>query len=652
MTQRRSLQATSALPLVLAALGGALVASPAGANCTGNQVTTCGTATPNPFTDTVGDGRNDNNRTVNVVTGGQIVVTDKNAISLGDKAKINLAAGTLVQGTANVGGGDGKFGTGMQPIEFNSNGTLFIGTGAQVIERGTDPRAEAINVHGVGNRIENRGTISGESSAAIWFEDEVTTGAKNVVDNYGTIEQINGGTVIGTTGGLGIDFYNQTGAVVKGSLAFSGGNDRLFFFAGSTVTGNIDGGGGSNDLTLSGALGTSDIAPGRAGQLPDADEGRPRPLDHHRHALGVRFHHCQPGHSGADRHQHQLRRRRAREPGRDAGGAGAKPAGADDPGEQPRQHPQRRHPPLHAARRRHLRGPDRQRPGACRRRRGREDRGRRDDARPQRCGRQHLLGRHAHPARNAGRRGRQRARRGRRQAHLRRGGVADHGHLRHVAPGRAPGRRRQHRAHGLDHAHRERHRRRGREAHQDRHRDPRPCRNEHLHGRDADQRRRRAGRREREPRGRGGRARVQRRHPAHHRVLFYRACDEPRRGGRHLRHPGGDADPYRRRRRRGRADQDRGGHAQAPGLQQLFRRNEHQRRGGGRSPPAPTSARRWRRSLSPAAPCAAPPLPRWRAPPRSTRAAARSRRRPASLTHPAPSPAPAGWGSPAREGWS
>ena len=153
---RPRLKASTALPLILAALGGAVAPAPAGANCTGNPVTNCGTTNPSPFTNTVGTGRNDHTRTVNVNTGAQIVVTNKNAISLGDNARINLAAGTLVQGTEST-GGDGQFGTGKQPIEFNSNGILVIGEGAQVIERGTDPRAEAINVHGVNNRIENHG---------------------------------------------------------------------------------------------------------------------------------------------------------------------------------------------------------------------------------------------------------------------------------------------------------------------------------------------------------------------------------------------------------------------------------------------------------------------------------------------------------------
>ena len=88
------------------------------------------------------------------------------------------------------------------------------------------------------------------------------TGAKNVVDNFGTIQQINGGPVIGTNGGSGIDFYNETGARVEGNLIFAAGDDDLFFFAGSLVTGSINGGGGSNDLTLQGALGSSDTLAG------------------------------------------------------------------------------------------------------------------------------------------------------------------------------------------------------------------------------------------------------------------------------------------------------------------------------------------------------------------------------------------------------
>ncbi|MBP7240455.1 autotransporter-associated beta strand repeat-containing protein [Amaricoccus sp.] len=257
----RSLTTTSALPLVLAFAATAMGPAPALANCTtSGSTTTCTTANPNPYTSTVGAGRPTNNRTVEVLNGAQIRVTNRNAISLGDGANINLRTGSLVRSDSNS--GSGNYGTGPQAIEFNSNGTLLVEQGAQVIMRGTSGQAEAVNVHGVGNRIENHGLISGQPSAALWFEDLVTSGPKNVVDNYGAIERLDGGTVIGSSGGAGIDFYNRTGARVQGSLAFSDGNDSLFFFAGSTVTGNINGGGGTNALTLEGAAGTSDTLAG------------------------------------------------------------------------------------------------------------------------------------------------------------------------------------------------------------------------------------------------------------------------------------------------------------------------------------------------------------------------------------------------------
>ena len=149
------------------------------------------------------------------------------------------------------------FGTGPNTIEFGSNGQLIIEQGGQVISNGTNTRAEAVNVHGFGNTIINRGLIQGQSSAAIWFEDQ-TIGAKNTVDNYGTIQKLGGGSVIGTNGGAGINFINWTGAQVIGDLSFAGGNDTLTFEPNSVVTGNINGGGGSNDLILQGISGSSD----------------------------------------------------------------------------------------------------------------------------------------------------------------------------------------------------------------------------------------------------------------------------------------------------------------------------------------------------------------------------------------------------------
>ncbi len=332
---RRFLRATTALPLILTALGGMVGSTPAFATCvTTGSVTDCGTTSPNPYTTTVGTGRLDNDRTVTVATGAAIRVTNRNAISLGDNARITLAAGSLVRGDSTS--GSGLFGTGPQPIEFNSNGILVVGAGAQVISRGTQNQAEAVNVHGFGNRIENHGLISGQASAAIWFEDQ-STGAKNVVDNFGTIEQINGGTVIGTSGGSGIDFYNRTGAAVEGSLQFAAGDDDLYFFAGSTVTGSIDGGAGSNTLVLEGGARHRRHARRGAHQLPDADQERPRALDDHRHAHRLPVDDGRPRDAGADRRQHRLCGRGPHQPARHPRGARPEPADPDRSRGQPRQ---------------------------------------------------------------------------------------------------------------------------------------------------------------------------------------------------------------------------------------------------------------------------------------------------------------------------
>ncbi|WP_052731656.1 autotransporter family protein [Devosia geojensis] len=193
-------------------------------------------------------------------SGAGINVTNANAISLGDNADITVQSGASVRNTAT--GNGGLYGTGFNTIEFNSNGTLIVEAGAEIVKSGGFVNAEAVNVHGFGNRIENRGLIQTTGSAAIWFQDE-RWGARNVVDNYGVIEKVGGvGSVIGSGGGAGIQFYNRTGAEVIGGISFGGGNDDLFFFADSLVTGNINGGGGRNNLTLEGAAGSDDTLAG------------------------------------------------------------------------------------------------------------------------------------------------------------------------------------------------------------------------------------------------------------------------------------------------------------------------------------------------------------------------------------------------------
>ncbi|WP_082407494.1 autotransporter outer membrane beta-barrel domain-containing protein [Mesorhizobium sp. 1M-11] len=244
----------------LAGLSSGLLLLPTSAlaNCTTTGgVTTCDASSPNPYTSRIGTGQADNSRTVTVGSGATVSTTNNNAISLGDGAVITVD-GTV---RANSTSGAGTAGTGNNTVEFKSNSTLTINAGGSIIASGTSGNSEAINPTGFGNTILNYGLIQATNSAAIWFEDRVT-GAKNVVDNYGTIEKVGGGNVMGSSGSSGITFYNRTGAKILGNLSFSGGNDDLIFEAASTASGAINGGGGTNNLTLQGAAGSNDTLPG------------------------------------------------------------------------------------------------------------------------------------------------------------------------------------------------------------------------------------------------------------------------------------------------------------------------------------------------------------------------------------------------------
>ncbi len=173
---------------------------------------------------------------------------------------ITLGANSSV--TNNASSSTGLWNTGPNTIEFGSNGTLTIGLGASVQANGTQNNGEPINVMGVGNTITNFGTITSRSGAAIWFEDK-TTGGSNTVDNFGTITTSLGANanVIGNSQSGNVNFINETGAVVNGSLSFASGNDTLTLFPNSVITGGFNGGGGTNTLILNGAAGSSDSLP-------------------------------------------------------------------------------------------------------------------------------------------------------------------------------------------------------------------------------------------------------------------------------------------------------------------------------------------------------------------------------------------------------
>lgn len=272
---RRLLTSTTALGLIsVSASVHVLTTSPALAACVlSGATTTCTSAAPNPWTATIGTGRDpaNDNQTVIIESGATVSTADANAISLHDGAAITVRDGGTVTNQTVWDGPGGLYNTGLNTIEVNSNSTIIIERGGSVIKTGDQMNAEAINVHGSGNRITNYGLISAEWSAALWFQDE-TTGVANVVDNYGVITRVEGGALIGTgsfSPDTGIVMINRPDALLHGDLTFGYGDDQLHIWAGSTIDGAIDGGDGRNRVFLNGDAGTSDQL---AGHLPNFQE--------------------------------------------------------------------------------------------------------------------------------------------------------------------------------------------------------------------------------------------------------------------------------------------------------------------------------------------------------------------------------------------
>lgn len=219
----------------------------------------------------LGDGRLTNDATINVQPDTTLDGGNAPAISLNDKNIITVNG--TVQNAARPGAA-GLLNAGANTIEVVSNSNITINQGGKVLANGTSGNAEAINVMGFGNTIVNHGTIqSSGNSAALWFEDDEgrygPPTVKNRVENYGVIargtEESSTAPVFGTSsrsGGAGIVFVNRSNSKVIGSLSFGRGDDDLEFYSNSLVTGNINGGGGVNRLTLNGATNSRDALRG------------------------------------------------------------------------------------------------------------------------------------------------------------------------------------------------------------------------------------------------------------------------------------------------------------------------------------------------------------------------------------------------------
>ncbi|MCL2716870.1 MAG: autotransporter outer membrane beta-barrel domain-containing protein, partial [Alphaproteobacteria bacterium] len=243
--------------------------APASATCTPNPVvggatTTCSGTTYVSVALGSGLGGPDS-ATVLLLEDATLIIGNANAISLRDGATITLEKNSAVTNSASASTpATGMWNAGANTIEFGSNGILTIGAGAKIAAQGAATNAMAIEIFGAGNQVENSGLIDGGFAAAIWFGDK-TVGAANKIDNYGTI-QTNGGmrlaNVIGSSGNGPVIFTNRSGGRVYGSLNFAGGNDQLTLYANSVITGTFNGGGGTNNLTLNGDEGSSDVLAG------------------------------------------------------------------------------------------------------------------------------------------------------------------------------------------------------------------------------------------------------------------------------------------------------------------------------------------------------------------------------------------------------
>ncbi|WP_182356130.1 beta strand repeat-containing protein [Komagataeibacter europaeus] len=149
-------------------------------------------------------------------------------------------------------------------VDFGSGTTVVVSPTGQILTNGA-PGAEAINPAGDNNTINNSGLIwvgnwdgQNTGSVAIWLQDDSESGYADNGPNYinneatGIIGTTNGanGTAIGTEGMGTLDMVNK--GTVDGGISLASGDDVLDLYTGSTITGKVDGAGGTNTLVLDG----------------------------------------------------------------------------------------------------------------------------------------------------------------------------------------------------------------------------------------------------------------------------------------------------------------------------------------------------------------------------------------------------------------
>ncbi|MDZ5698345.1 autotransporter outer membrane beta-barrel domain-containing protein [Chelativorans sp. M5D2P16] len=233
----------------VAAIGTLLLSPvPSEAACgTSGRTTTCDSNNPNPWTQAVGTGNGDDDRTVVVGSGATIHTRENNAISLGDNANITLKSNSSVITTSDT-NSPGLNGGGENTIDFRNNSTLKVERNATVIAEGAGSINEAVNFFGSGNTIINGGLIHSERTRVIWSDYDTAPQNKIINEETGTISSGSGGSVIG---GLGSFDFTNKGRVI-GDISFGPNDDKLRLHPTSRITGAIDGGAGHDQVFLEG----------------------------------------------------------------------------------------------------------------------------------------------------------------------------------------------------------------------------------------------------------------------------------------------------------------------------------------------------------------------------------------------------------------
>ena len=228
---RHSLMSSTALLSVAAACALIALQPPRTAHAAGCSVsgstTTCDAA--NSATATVGAGNSPagDYQTVVVEPSGFVRVGDENAISLRDNASIEVKAGGVISASGTTLAG-GNYVNGQNTIEFRNGGTLIVRSGGLVTSQGSQINAEGVNLQGIGNTIQNFGTISATNAAPIWFDNGSTAASTNtVINEVGGLIQAATPTsnAIGEVGGASLVFTNR--GTVQGNLRFGSGDDTL-----------------------------------------------------------------------------------------------------------------------------------------------------------------------------------------------------------------------------------------------------------------------------------------------------------------------------------------------------------------------------------------------------------------------------------------